>query len=863
MNAMWFSFFNGRRGGHGGRVRTMLARLSEGMKRNRCGLSPFAFLSLVAAVAAAFSSPAWGDISAVTKSFVPASIAAGTTSMLTVSITNTPPGNPTSIAFTDNYPAGLTNSATPTTNGNCDANAVAVLTGAVGGSSLALNGGAINGNKTCTITVSVAACTAAGSYTNPIFTVSSSTNSFNSNVATLTVTVGAVSATTSTVVASPTSVAADGTTTSTVTVTLKDCGNNPVSGKTVSLSAGSGSSTITTVSGTTNASGQATFTVKDSVAETVTYTAKDTTDNIAITQTATVTFNTVASSFSFNAFESTTAAGLTTGVIYTKISGSAFGLDVVAISGGAQATGFNGKVKLELLANSTPGLNYGGTNPNCPNTYTIIPFTTIASAAIAGGRTTIAFQAGADVYPDVRVRISYSTTLPTIIVCSTDSFAIRPYSLVINSVTDKDWQTAGVINNLTNLSATTVTPIHKAGQPFTIQVTAQNAVGVTTVNYAGIPNTAIPTACAGTACAAAFGAVVPGTWAANPGPGPNGSVITNTATYSEVGAFALQLEDTTFASVDNADGTPANCAGYYICSSTLSVGRFVPDHFDTIVIPGMPCPTVLTCPTLIVANDQGFVYSGQTFPVNVIARNLASTTTTNYDSVKGLSKAITLTAWDAPGSTTTQNPPSATPGSLGNGVIAAASFSQGSTVSPGTPGTPIYSLPNPYPSATAPPGPTDIYLRATDMDNVTSLRGTSSVEGGIKIASGRVKISNAYGSELLPLTLTASAQYYSASGWVNSSTDSVTSLTFPATYPVGSGTTAVTLTPSSGTLSAGLLTIYLGKPSSGAGVATVNPPVSVALCPIPASCYLTVTPGTATFGVYKGNNNFIYQRESY
>ena len=59
---------------------------------------------------------------------------------------------------------------------------------------------------------------------------------------------------------------------------------------TVTLAAGSGSSTITTVPGTTNASGQATFTVKDTVAQSVTYTATDTSDSVTVTQTASVAF---------------------------------------------------------------------------------------------------------------------------------------------------------------------------------------------------------------------------------------------------------------------------------------------------------------------------------------------------------------------------------------------------------------------------------------------------------------------------------------------------------------------------------------------------------------------------------------------
>ncbi len=106
------------------------------------------------------------------------------------------------------------------------------------------------------------------------------------------------SATNSTVMASPTTVAADGANSSSITVTLKDTNGNLVTTpKSVTLAQGSGHSTIE-VNGTagstatTNGSGQAVFTVSDSTAEPVTYTATDTTDSpqVTVTQTATVTF---------------------------------------------------------------------------------------------------------------------------------------------------------------------------------------------------------------------------------------------------------------------------------------------------------------------------------------------------------------------------------------------------------------------------------------------------------------------------------------------------------------------------------------------------------------------------------------------
>jgi hypothetical protein len=139
------------------------------------------------------------------------------------------------------------------------------------------------------VTFTVKSTTAASD----VFTATDTTDSSLVITATATVnfTAGAVNAGTSTVVANPTSVPDDGATISTITVTLLDVNHNPVSGKTVTLAAGSGHSIILTISGTSNSSGVATFTVTDhSYVESVTYTATDTTDTRVITQTATVSY---------------------------------------------------------------------------------------------------------------------------------------------------------------------------------------------------------------------------------------------------------------------------------------------------------------------------------------------------------------------------------------------------------------------------------------------------------------------------------------------------------------------------------------------------------------------------------------------
>ena len=103
----------------------------------------------------------------------------------------------------------------------------------------------------------------------------------------------------STVVASLSTLPADGTTTSTITVTLLDATMNPLAGKTVTLASSRGASdTISPASGTSNGSGVVTFSVKSTTTGTAVFTATDTTDSITVNQTASVTFSAVGAAVS-------------------------------------------------------------------------------------------------------------------------------------------------------------------------------------------------------------------------------------------------------------------------------------------------------------------------------------------------------------------------------------------------------------------------------------------------------------------------------------------------------------------------------------------------------------------------------------
>ncbi len=129
----------------------------------------------------------------VAKAFSPSSIAAGGTSTLTITLSNSNATALTAAAFNDTYPAGLNNTATPSGATTCAGGSV---TAGTNGSSVALSGGSIpaaigGADGSCTVTVNVTSA-AAGSYSNnlPVGAVTSSGGS-NAALATATLMVTA------------------------------------------------------------------------------------------------------------------------------------------------------------------------------------------------------------------------------------------------------------------------------------------------------------------------------------------------------------------------------------------------------------------------------------------------------------------------------------------------------------------------------------------------------------------------------------------------------------------------------------------------------------------------------------------------
>jgi MSHA biogenesis protein MshQ len=471
---------------------------------------------------------------------------------------------------------------------------------------------------------------------------------------------------------------------------------------------------------------------------------------------------------SFNVFETSTGAGAIAGVIKTKIAGSAFGLDMVAISSGAQANSFTNSVKVELLGNTSTGVALDANN--CPISSTVLQ---TATAAINNGRSTVGLAAVSDAWKNVRARVSYPTTSPSVTSCSTDNFAIRPASFGGVTVSDASSATAGTARTLTNTAASGGN-VHKAGQPFQIVATARNAAGATTSNYAGSPAASL-TACVLPATGCTLGALAAGTWSA-----ASGTVTTTGASYSEVGAFTMKLVDASFAAVDAADGSSA--AEMTIESAVLNVGRFVPDHFDlaTASTPVFKTFNDTTCGT------RTFTYVGQPFgyvtlpEAAITAKNAAGAATVNYAGAlwklapAGVAQDYTHAPVTYP----------LDPGLVGTPVLTETGSGSGTLVANAAD---AIAFARSIPIA---PFNADITLTMSIEDaaengvpgNGIIMTATPAVfssmafDAGNEIRFGQLVLSNAHGSELLALPVPIETRYWTGAGFVLNAADHCTQL---------------------------------------------------------------------------------------
>ncbi len=228
--------------------------------------------------------------------------------------------------------------------------------------------------------------------------------------------------------------------------------------------------------------------------------------------------------------------------------------------------------------------------------------------------------------------------------------------------------------------------------------------------------------------------------------------------WNEVGVLQLQ------ARLSNANGylgsDVINGKNSVVSAVNPYVGRFIPDHFDTVVTP----------------QGGGFAYSGnpvgpvpgQPFTVTVTAKNSLGAPTANYYYINpgDFAKAVNLSL--PVGGAAGQLYVDAVAG--GTGAVPAGKFLN---LNPGE-GKGNYSdatgrisfVFNALPFYLALP----IQIHAEDADTVTS----SGANDSINIRHGRLRLFNAFGSDKADLSLPLRAEYWTGNSWVLNSADSFT-----------------------------------------------------------------------------------------
>ena len=466
----------------------------------------------------------------------------------------------------------------------------------------------------------------------------------------------------------------------------------------------------------------------------------------------------------FNAVD--TGANAVSGMITRKIAGTAFNLDIYALNAARTAPDMlaGGNVLVDLLANTTTGVTLDGNG--CPSTGTSLA---VGTVTLAAGMVSASIGTVADAWRDVRVRMRYPATgTATVTSCSSDNFAVKPATLTAIA-SHTDWQTAGLTTTMANRGASGG-EVHKAGQPFTLRVSGYNASNILTANYNGTPTAS--TTCVLPAIGCEAGSFSTGTFSSS-----SGTAISSTATYSEAGAISATFTDTGFASVDSAD-TAASCAGYYVCSGAINIGRFVPDHFD--ISKNTPA---------FVPGCGSFTYLGQPFglgtpPIwNVTARNSAGATTLNYTGslFKIAAGTVSGQAWTAGSGSlaVVGSLPEIVVSDLGSGA-GSLTFGVGDAASGGGLMFARTAMTTPFNASLT------LSASVADSEGVAyagnpHLHESISFDGGLaKQRFGRLRLSNAQGTERRPLPLPLASQYWDGQGFVPNSADNCTALAAPS-----------------------------------------------------------------------------------
>lgn len=572
-------------------------------------------------------------------------------------------------------------------------------------------------------------------------------------------------------------------------------------------------------------------------------------------------FNVVDSNYAQSSYNAAT-----THDIYTKLAGwdetagaagnTTFKLDVIALNnGGLTLTNYvlvgTKNVRLDLFDDSS-GTACNSSAAAC--SACAKPIVTAAAGITvpfvtgdAGYKNDVTVAiANTNAYPRLIARIT-DTNSGTVYGCSTDAFAVRPRSFTVTAKTSGNVAMAG------SASGPAGAPVVKAGANFTLTATSGVATytGTPTINIANVSDfLGSPTPIA-TLFLGSFNPAVAGT-------------ASGTFTYGEVGYVNLGADaviDSTYADSAAGDIAGNDCvagstsntkaSGLYGCnvgSAATSWGRFIPDHF------GLSAGSIVTRSAAACAPASTFTYMGEPMQLvfTLTAQNAGNGTTLNYagayamldptslllwpDSQLGVSPSMALGAIDTAAPTLLSSRMSVTAVAATGWAVAG---SKGSNTITATANLPRGVAPDgPYGSVKLGVDPRDgdgVKFAAYDLDaNNDASNERRQVGAATSFRFGRLRLSNAFGSEKSPLAMPVQAHYWSGSSWVLNGNDSCTSV--PASGFFLSGGIAANTSAAALSLSGGTGTLTLAAPAPAGTTGSVYVAANLGIAGNDQSC---------------------------
>jgi MSHA biogenesis protein MshQ len=304
-----------------------------------------------------------------------------------------------------------------------------------------------------------------------------------------------------------------------------------------------------------------------------------------------------------------------------------------------------------------------------------------------------------------------------------------------------------------------------AGGDFTVKVTALNHANKPTPNY-GREASRASAILSFIRCKPVNGD--DGSASGTLAPFANGSAESSNSKWGEVGSIDIKASNPTYLGLavnieGSSDLDPDPAAG----KCTGRFGRFRPSYFKTSLAPA----------SRFVKADAArkWAYAGEPIGVLVSAFNAQDVLTANYNKEDDLEGGLSIgLVPDITFSATSVAPapllPNPGPGALGPAKILSKDLTdQAEGV---VEGKTAYA----FAAAALPVKPTTVAICAKDGDNVSSLNHCDAV---LEIRTGRLRMSNAFGSVSKPAAMPVRVEYWTGSSWLLNFDDDTTTLQPP------------------------------------------------------------------------------------